>query len=418
MHWLSSIALALILSGTGLAQNTITKSGTPAITFKKIHNFDSANGQGPAVGLIADAVGNFYGTTEYGGAYGEGVVYELSPTSNGGWMESVLYSFGSMAGDGMFTRSKVTMDPSGNLYGTTPLGGAFGQGTVFQLMQSSPGAWTETVLYNFGATSSDGITPLAGVIIDVAGNLYGTTSLGGTKNEGTVYELTPALGGGWTETKLHDFGTNQGDGIFPLADLVFDAQGNLYGTTQAGGQSHGNGTVFQLAPAGGGAWTETILHSFLRGEGYAPSTAVTFDVSGNLYLSLSLGGMGFSQRAGTVYELSPNAGGGWTGTVLYYFQGKGAYHPESSVAIDGSGNLFVCTESFHSGAVVELMPAGDGTWNETIIHDFRGPDGVAPVGSLLIDSSGNIYGTTASGGLYSNDVCGDSGCGAVFEITP
>lgn len=416
---LSGVALAFVLASTGLAQNRTTKADAPAVAFKKIHNFDFVNGVNVYDGLIADAAGNFYGTGGGGGAHDEGVVYELSSTPIGGWNERVLYSFGSVTGDGMYPRAKVTMDASGNLYGTTPLGGAFGQGTVFQLVPSSSGNWTETVLHSFGGNASDGITPYAGVVIDSAGNLYGTTSAGGMHNDGTAYELTPVSGGGWAETMLHAFGSDQEDGLFPLGELVLDVQGNLYGTTASGGKNFG--TVFELSPAGGGAWTETILHSFLYREGGDPTTAVTFDVSGNLFVSLPIGGMGPHSAAGSIYELSPNSGG-WTGTVLYYFHGTRANYPVSSVAIDGFGNLFVSTGGGVStgccGAVVELTPAGDGTWNETILHDFHGPDGYGPNGNLLMDASGHIYGTTFFGGSYNGDVCDDYGCGVVFEITP
>src|ERR1035441_332430 len=211
---------------------------------KVLHNFNNngTDGTNPRAGLIFDAAGNLYGTTENGGTNGVGTVFELTPTAGGGWTETVLYSFCSQANctDGYQPWAGLIFDAAGNLYGTTVYGGTADTtcsycGTVFELTPNGSGGWTETVLHSFG-DGTDGFYPSAGLIFDAAGNLYGTTAMGGTYDypwDGTVFELTPAAGGGWTEKVLYSFGGGT-DGYWPEAGLIFDAAGNLYGTTYSG----------------------------------------------------------------------------------------------------------------------------------------------------------------------------------------
>ena len=198
----------------------------------------------------------------------------MRPKAGGGWTEKILHNFNTDRKDGYYPETAaLTIDASGNLYGTTPLGGTTltcfgGCGTVYELTPKAGGKWRERILHSFD-THGKGHIPLAGVIFDVAGNLYGTTSEGGGGKLcnphtgcGTVYELTPKAGGNyWTQTVLYSFDENSGDGYSPIADLTFDAAGNLYGTTEYGGDSVG-GTVFELTPKAGGGWMEMILHSF------------------------------------------------------------------------------------------------------------------------------------------------------------
>jgi uncharacterized repeat protein (TIGR03803 family) len=177
--------------------------------------------------------------------------------------EQVLYSFQNDGTDGIDPGPGLISDGAGNLYGTTIGGGAYNWGTVFELSPAAGGGWTEKVLYNF-ASVPDGANPYWWLIFDAAGNLYGTTFAGGTHNGGAVFELSPAAGGTWTEKVLYSFGNGAMDADAPQAGLIFDAAGNLYGTTEYGGTYY-YGTVFELSPNGSGGWTEQVLHSFGNG---------------------------------------------------------------------------------------------------------------------------------------------------------
>ncbi len=284
---------------------------------KVLFNFNRTDGAYTFAGLIFDAAGNLYGTTVGGGTYaycsdgyGCGTVFELTPTAGGGWTEQVLYNFGNGT-DGVNPYDGLIFDAAGKLYGTTPNGGTYGYGTVFELTPTESGGWTETVLHSFCSQTdcTDGEAPQAGLIFDTLGNLYGSTTAGGTYTSncnygcGTVFELTPTGGGAWTEQVLHSFG-NGTDGYYPFAGLIFDAAGNLYGTTWAGG-TYGWGTVFELTPTGGG-WTETVLHSFNDNgtDGILPEAGLIFDAIGNLYGTTPSGGAE-GEYGGTVFELTP-----------------------------------------------------------------------------------------------------------------
>ena len=272
---------------------------------KVLHSFNpgGTDGVDPEVVLIFDAVGNLYSTTYYGGTYGYGTVFELTPAAGGTWTEKVLHNFNDDGTDGYQPVASLIFDAAGNLYGTTEAGGTYSAGTVFELTPAAGGTWTEKVLHNFNSDGTDGFFPSACLVLDAAGNLYGTTLGGGTSNRGTVFELTPtpAAGGTWTEKVLHNFdGT---DGYQPYADLIFDAAGNLYGTTEAGG-TYSAGTVFELTPAAGGTWTEQVLHNFKDDgtDGIEPHAGLIFDASGNLY-GTTFGGGAYGQ--GTVFEITP-----------------------------------------------------------------------------------------------------------------
>jgi uncharacterized repeat protein (TIGR03803 family) len=207
-------------------------------------------------------------------------VFELTPTAGGGWTEKVLYSFGNGT-DGAYPLAGLIFDAARNLYGTTSGGGTYGDGTVFELTPAGGGGWTEKVLYSFG-NGTDGSDPWAGLIFDAVGNLYGTTYGGGTYNYGTVFELTPTAGGGWTEKVLHNFNYNGTDGDYPYAGLIFDAARNLYGTTLGGG-TYNSGTVFRVNAVGGRVRVQ-VLHSFGNGTaGWEPYAGLIFDAVGNLY---------------------------------------------------------------------------------------------------------------------------------------
>jgi uncharacterized repeat protein (TIGR03803 family) len=311
--------------------------------------------------LLFDTSGNLYGTAENGGAHGEGVVFELEPQANGTWTEKVLYNFCSASGctDGSWPYANLISDAAGNLYGLTAYGGTissncfgFGCGTVFRLSPGAGGTWTETVLYGFCSMSNctDGAEPWTGLISDAAGNLYGMTTEGGRsgcrQGCGTVFQLTSGANGKWTETVLYSF-CSEGrctDGAQPSGSLIFDAAGNLYGTTTIGG-THGNyGTVFQLVSGANGTWTEKVLHRFhLRDndhDGYNPYAGLVFDSAGTLY-GTTKGGGAYGD-CGTVFQLTPKTNGNWTERVLHSFKrtGKGGYGLSASLIFDGAGNLY------------------------------------------------------------------------------
>lgn len=290
------------------------------------------------------------------------------------------------------------------------------------------------MLYTFGANGpDDGGQPLGKLVSDGAGNLYGTTKGGGSNGDGTVFELSPTLGGQWTESILYNFCSQPGcsDGASPAAGLILDQSGNLYGTTLQGGLVQGCcfGTVFELSPpaAPGGTWTEGVLYAF-RGSGFGdgcyPEGRVIFDSAGNLYGTTSQCGAGSGGAGGTVFELLPSGDGTWEELVLYSFcqggDGKcsGGALPQAGVAFDQDGNLYG-TASYGGpsggGVVYELSPSFSGGWTETVLYPFGlGVHGSGPRSSINFDQLGNLYGTAYTGGL-SSQTC-DFGCGAVFRL--
>ncbi|MGC2110182.1 MAG: choice-of-anchor tandem repeat GloVer-containing protein [Candidatus Korobacteraceae bacterium] len=312
---------------------------------------------------------------------------------------SVLHTF-TGGQDGAHSDAGVTVDAAGNLYGTTALGGAYGGGVVFKMTRHGS-AWTPAPLYSFTG-DTDGGSPEARVVFGPDGSLYGTTAYGGGNGAfGVVFNLKPPaqpcqrVSCPWTETVLHRF-TGGSDGAYPgQGDLVFDQAGNVYGTTQGYGSV---GTVFKLTPQGGG-WTETILYTFTHSEN--PVGGVILDAAGNLYGTTSSGGIGF----GTVYELSPS-GSGWTEQTLYTFQNNGdGSTPIGGVVFDAEGNLYGGTASV-GGTVYQLQPS-NGSWIFHKLYAFpASSDG--PDDSLTLDATGNLYGTVPSGG---------SGFGAAFKLS-
>jgi len=392
----------------------ILLTGGLAATERTIHNFGLTNidGQDPQAGLIFDNAGNLYGTTYSGGSHGQGTVFVMIPNGSGGWKEKVLHNFGAGTNDGTVPQSELVFDGNGNLYGTTNTGGTHNVGVVFKMTPNGQGGWTEIVLHNFG-NAQDGARPQAGLVIDGNGNLYGNTYGGGTHGDGTAFELTSNGSGGWTERVLHNFGISSNDGKNPSADLIFDASGNLYGTTVGGGNV-GSGTVFELIPNGSGGWAEKILHNFGHAQdGDSPQGgALIFDAMGNLYGTTNTGG---TNNGGTVFEMSPNGSGGWTERTLHNFgSGIDGTGPYCGVVFDNQGNLYGTTvEGGRNsvGIVFKMIPNGDGTWTETNLHTFgTGNDGAFPQAGVIVDGAGNLYGTAGAGGTQ--------GDGTVFAVTP
>jgi uncharacterized repeat protein (TIGR03803 family) len=302
-----------------------------------LHNFQSSDGQFPYCGLVFDAAGNLYGTTHYGGANGFGTVYKMA-FANGKWTQSVLHSFNSSDGDG--PDGLLVFDGAGNLYGTTYFGGAHNSGTIFKLSPEKNGQWTETVLHTFDFRQG-GANPYAGLVMDAAGNLYGTTYDGGTRSHicldgcGEVFELARGTHGQWSYIALYDFTDTGNAGSYPYGGVVLDASGNLYGTTSQGGTGSG-GTVFKLTRGTHGKWAESVLHSFDGKDGYGPTTSLVFDAAGNLF-GTTTGDL--VHNDGTVFELAPGANN-WTETVLHSFGGKDGSGPSSDLIFDHAGKLY------------------------------------------------------------------------------
>lgn len=366
---ISAALLVFVQAGNALA--------APAETVLWSFTGPTEDGANPTGALIADTSGNLYGTSTYGGTLNYGTVFRLAPPASGqtAWTETVLYNFGSYAHDAAIPMGALIFDSAGNLYGTSYKGGTRNHGTVFRLTPpvSGSGAWTETVLYSFGSHTGDGINPEAALVADSAGNLYGTTYRGGAKNYGAAFELTPPVSGNtnWTETVLWNFGVQTGDGRYPTSTLIQNASGALYGTTQLGGPFN-VGTVFQLAPPAnlGSAWTETVLHGF---TGYSASTPDGRDPLGGLVADATGVLYGTTQQGGTIKNSRSNA-----------------------------------------GTVYQLTPPPaqtGGPWTEVILYSFgAGNDGITPRAGLLAGPAGSFYGTTRAGG--------GSNAGTVFQMTP
>jgi uncharacterized repeat protein (TIGR03803 family) len=401
---ITALLLAIVLGGAAIVH---------AQTETIIYNFDGTNGSNPPAGLVADASGNLYGTAYNGGVYGDGALFELSPASGGGWTYQLLHSF-SRNIDGAYPSGTLILDAAGNIYGTLSVLGPVGDGAAFELSPASGGTWVETVLHHFGVGKDGSVVP-AGLAMDAAGNLYGTTEAGGYYGFGTVFELSPSGGGHWKETILHSFNKNGKDGITPLGSVTLDAAGNVYGTTERGGSKNGGGIVFELSPGSGHTWTEKLLLTFeYGGKGpYFPKAGVVLDASGNLYGTTFAGGV---YAYGTVFKLSPTEGGVWSPNLIYSFNASGdsGAQPEASLIVDASGNLYGTTNrdgALGGGTAFELSPQGGGYWNEITLHSFGASgDGSLSQGSLIRDTTGNLYGTTLDGGV--------NGFGVVFEISP
>lgn len=254
--------------------------------FRVIYLFKGgADGWGPNGRLLVDAKGNLYGTTWFGGSQGSGTIFELTPSLDGQWKYRVLHSFTGY--DGQIPSDGLIADDLGNLYGVTLQGGTYDAGTVFELARNSDGTWSESVLRNFSGVA-EGFCPAGPLAFDKKWNLYGTTTCGGKYNQGTAFKLT--RNSIWSETVLYNFGAFVGDGELPFFGPVLDEDGNVFGTTWRGG-SRGGGGVFELSNQTDGTWVETILHDFIGGgDGFTPWAPVAIDSKGNLYGSTQLGG--------------------------------------------------------------------------------------------------------------------------------
>jgi uncharacterized repeat protein (TIGR03803 family) len=383
-------------------------SAVQAQTFQVLHAFAAqADGGQPETGLTIDRAGNLYGTAHFSISNGS-EVFKMTH-GNSGWHLQVLHMFQNAEGGRPL--SPVAFGPDGALYGTMFGGGQYNYGTVYALRPPRsicrvvPCPWNATVLYSFTG-GPDSKFPEGHLTFDQAGNIYGTAAgedLAGNPGAGfqygSVWELVRS-GVSYTMSVVYGFPGTPLAPQTPLGGVTFDQAGNLYGTTVAGG-GHEQGAIFELSPSGEG-WTSQLLYSFYNAQGSAPEAGLISDSAGNMY--------GVSFMNPYVFKLTPS-GGGWNFTNLYQVStGNG---PNSDLTIDSQGNLYGANLSggqHNRGNVFKLTPS-NGTWIYTDLYDFTGEnDGGAPNGKVVIDASGNIYGTASQNGAY--------GWGTVWEITP
>jgi uncharacterized repeat protein (TIGR03803 family) len=384
----SSLLRALLALTTVLATASAIPQTAQGQTLKVLYNFAGASDGGdPYATLIRDAAGNLYSTVGYGGTYFAGAVFKVTP----GGAETVLYSFTGGA-DGAQPIAPVIRDGAGNLYGTTTMGGSANAGVVFKVDSTG----SETVLHNFTG-GTDGLTPVGGLLRDKAGNLYGTTSQGGTSNDGVVFKIN-ARG---KETILHTFTGGANDGKYPTyTSLLMDVQGTLYGDTEEGGTADG-GIVYKLSKTG----KLTILHSFQGGttDGCNVLGTLFMDKDGTIYGTTSSCG---TSNLGTVWKLTKNG----KETVLHSFAGGASdgEYPLSGVIVDANGDLYGTTStggSSNVGTIYKVSKAG----KETVHHSFNGTDGKFPYGSVVQNSAGTLlFGAAQNGGSI--------GYGTVWKI--
>jgi uncharacterized repeat protein (TIGR03803 family) len=431
MHRTTTRAVTLL----GAALLAATTMAAPA-SAPVIYSFNyMSDGQLPLGGLIGDGGRSLFGTTSRGGdgtgTAAQGTIYKLTPplSSHGSYTEQILHTFPASSMDGTLPTGDLLQGPGGVLYGTTSGGGANGDGTVYSLARptaGSSGAWTETILHAF--TTAEGRFPVGGVIADPAGALYGVAD-GGAFNEGIVYRLVPPSPGQtqWTEQTLHSFNYAAGDGQVPVAPLVRDAAGNLYGITRYGGGRCDCGVAYELSPpqAGQTAWTETILHAFVPGADSYPAAGLVIDAGGTLFGTAAGGGIrvGSDYTGGVVYRLVPPAqpGAAWTYTPIFLFDGTDGGLPQARLTLTPEGDLYgttgygglpsrACVGG--CGTIFKLThPAGGSpTWTETYVAlpgRYAGRDLQA---DILIGPDQALYTTASEAGF--------KGEGSVLRVTP
>ncbi len=384
---LAAASAALVLAVL-LVFGVMTTPSAQAQTFTDLYNFTGPTDGGyPYAGVVRDAAGNLYGTTYYGGTSGYGTVFQVDKKGT----ETVLHNF-TNGTDGGYPIAGLIRDEAGNLYGTTSSGGAHNLGTVFKVNRKG----TETVLHSFAGGSTDGCDPYQGVIQDKAGNFYGTTYACGASGGGTVFKLSKQ----GTLTLLHNFAGGPSDGTAPLyGSLLMDKTGNLYGVTEVGGTA-GQGVLYKVNTKG----TVRVLHNFVNAptDGCYPLGSVTMDKMNNIYGTTKSCG---TSGAGVVWKVNKKG----AESVLYSFTGgaDGA-SPFAGVILDAKGNVYGDTEAGGAsglGAVYELSKKG----TETVLHSFAESDGGTPYGGVIMDAKGTLYGTTETGG--------SGNYGVVWQIT-
>jgi uncharacterized repeat protein (TIGR03803 family) len=417
----SAVRPTFLIFITLLLASMVVPAQSPAPKFKVLHTFHGHNGNGPAGVLTRDSAGNLYGTTEAGGTgkcgnFGCGMAFKLNKSGNQVW----LHSFNVV--DGEEPSAGLVRDAAGNLYGTTAYGGntscTSGCGTVFKLDNSGK----ESMLYKFKAPP-DGDTPESLLIRGGSGNVYGTTVLGGTDGDGTIFKVNK----NGKETVLHNF-TGGSDGCLPGPGLIADSVGNLYGVAGSGGLGglcdQGYGLVFKLDTAN----NLTVLYTFGFSDGAYPASVLLLDQAGNLYGTTEGGGNSACgvEGCGVFFELSPQQDGNWTETMLYAFCSvsgcaDGERPGSGPLVRDSGGNIYGTTifggTSQNCNGTCGVIFKLDSSGKETVVHNFTGgPGGAVPEAGLIMDASGNLYGAASEGG--DNKCNPPSGCGTVFKIVP
>jgi uncharacterized repeat protein (TIGR03803 family) len=374
-----------------------------AQTFTVLHTFNAEQSDQPSAGLAIDSSGALYGTTTYTNAAGrDGEAFKMK-LHGSDWMFSLLFDFPIFGN--IDPRGPLLIGPDGTLYGTlfynSGCGG--GCGGVFRLYPSPTvprnalQLWNGEMLHNFTG-GSDGGNPSGALLMDQAGSLYGTTEYGGAAGLGAIYQIANG-----TTTVVYS-PANEMDGVLPLNGVVSDGAGNLYGVFQRGGPN-GPGAVYELSNSGSG-WTEQIVYAFTAGSDGGGPVSVIRDASGTLFGATTSGGTG---HGGTIFQLT-HGNGGWTLATLYNITGSAPCGVTGRLTLDSAGNLYgvtYCDGAYGYGSIFELTPS-DGSYTFTDLHDFtNGNDGGYPNGDLVLDSHGNLYGTTFGGGG-----------GVVFKLTP
>jgi uncharacterized repeat protein (TIGR03803 family) len=387
-----------------------------AQTFTVLHTFTGqGDGYQPYSTLTMDNAGNLYGTTSEVG-HGAGTIFQFKRAGSD-WILKTLYSFSGP--DGAIPYGGVTFGPDGALYGITAQGGSDNEGTIYRLTpqaslcKSFSCPWNLTTLHSFVGGGDGRLPYLVAPIFGAEGNLYGTTGLGGANGQGAIFQAVDS-GGTWTESVIHSMDSFT-EGSYPPSSVVADQAGNLYGVVED--SPTGFGAVFELNASTG--WTLSILHNFTGDhDGEAPIGSLIVDAAGNLFGTTSTCPSGCD---GVVFELSP-VGSGWTYTLLYSFTGPNNGGPAGPLTMDPSGNLYgtaVTSGANGYGSVFKLTRTQSG-WTYSSLHDFDRSDGAGPYGGVVLDSSGNIYGTAAYGGALGGNCTGPGGvgCGVIFQITP
>jgi uncharacterized repeat protein (TIGR03803 family) len=401
--WFSTCLLALVVGTAHLAH-----AQTETVIASTELNY---------AGMVSDSAGNLYGVTNTGGSStncsgfeGCGTVFELSPAGGTTWTQTTIYNFQNLA-DGSFPFGGLVFDAAGNLYGTNTAGGTYNAGVAFKLSPGSGSSWTLTPLYSFGQ-SNQSVPPSSPLTLDAAGNLYGITLGGGRYFFGSAFKLSN-VAGVWKEQILHSFG-GPGDGEKPYGPLVIDRQGNLYGTTLAGGSTTW-GVVFELSHQPSGAWTEDLLYTFASGG--SPEAGLIFDSAHNLYGTTNTGG---AHGVGGVFRLTRvNQNGNlvWKYIQLYSFTaGADGSNPASPLTFDASGNLYGtdaqpannCQGFYGCWQVFKLSVGSTGSWHIAALYPIPAQSDPADA-SLVLDSSGDIFGTAYDNHYFSG--------AEVYEVT-
>jgi uncharacterized repeat protein (TIGR03803 family) len=416
-------ALRNALLITTLALSVLANAATESTIF----TFSETTSFWPQGGLLEDSAGNLYGTTRGGGTYGVGTIFELSPptVSGGAWTITYLYNFVPYGSGGYVPVSDLVRDQAGAFYGTTYSGGdpVCNCGVVYKLIPpKTGGSWTQLVLHNFTGNGTDGRLPaMATLALTTKGTLYGVTTRGGTWDSGVLYQLTTTNGVTYTESVLYSFG-DLSDASTPNGPVAMDSSGNLYGVTSQGG-TFNEGAVYKIVPPSNGHLVkEALLYSFGGSSttGANPSGNLVFDAGGNIYGVTNAGGS--ANDYGVVYSLAP-ANPTWTETILYTFSKPSGVNPVGGLTWNHTNNnLYGTTSSLNGltsgdGSIFKLVPPAvkGGAWTESTLFEFTySVSGGYPTGTILRDSkTGNLYGTAINGGVTGCDLF----CGTIWQVT-